>query len=838
MAATKEHISIVISGHVDSGKCIGFDTPVLMADSTTKMVQNIVPGDKVMGTDSRPCTVKLTTTGQDEMYDVIPTFGIQYTVTQDHYLVLKATNYKIVNWDVENQYYDVTWLDNFVINRKIFSVSQYGTRDKALEIVNNLVEKELPENHVGYTRPGDLVEIKAVDFYKLPIKTQEMYESYSTGIKFPTKEVKVDPYVLGYWLGKNDNSPSFKTEDPEVSVFLTSTVGRELGLSPVAVYSNNTFIVHNNLEVGSKTVWRDFLLDHENSLNTIPTNYKLNSKENRLKLLAGFIDSCGSYMNQCYQVYRKYDELSKDVVFLARSLGFYVNCLISDDSICNITIHGEELNKLPILVTRKKPIYNVIVTNRVTLVPAGNETYYGFQLEENPRFLLGDFTVTHNSTTTGHLIFELGGISERDMQKLRDEAARLGKSSFSFAFFMDTTKEERERGVTIQCTTKEFFTERYHLSCVDSPGHRDFIKNMISGASQADVGLLMVPADGGFTVSIAKGNHKEGEVQGQTRQHARLLNLLGIKQLIIGINKMDSDIAGYKEERYKEIRDEMILMLQRVGWPKQFVETSVAFLPISGWKGDNLLKKSENMPWWNGVDVKATDGTTVHVTTIYDALDKLIQVPKRPVEKNLVCPISGVHKIKGVGDVLTSRIEMGVAKPGMEVMFLPTHTAANACTGKIFSIEMHHRSIPEAPCGNNVGFSIKGLNKDNMPKIGDVMVLKNDATFKVPKRFTTQVQILDHPGELKLGYTPVIFSRTGRAACKMVEIKWKMGKETGNAKVDNPPFVKQNEAAEIVWEPQQPFMVTPFDICEGLSRCAIMDGGSVVMIAKVTGIEA
>jgi elongation factor 1-alpha len=187
------------------------------------------------------------------------------------------------------------------------------------------------------------------------------------------------------------------------------------------------------------------------------------------------------------------------------------------------------------------------------------------------------------STTTGRLIFELGGIPEREMQKLRDEADRLGKGSFAFAFYMDRQKEERERGVTISCTTKEFFTETKHYTVIDAPGHRSFIKNMITGASQADVALIMIPADGNFTTAIARGNAKTGEVQGQTRQHSLLINLLGVKQIIVGVNKMDADMAHYKEVRYKEIKDEMVSTLIKVGWPKAFVETSVPFLPISGW---------------------------------------------------------------------------------------------------------------------------------------------------------------------------------------------------------------------------------------------------------------
>jgi len=440
------------------------------------------------------------------------------------------------------------------------------------------------------------------------------------------------------------------------------------------------------------------------------------------------------------------------------------------------------------------------------------------------------------STTTGRLIFELGGIPEREMVKLREEAERLGKGSFAFAFYMDRQKEERERGVTIACTTKEFFTETKHYTVIDAPGHRNFIKNMITGASQADVALLMVPADGNFTTAIARGNHKAGEVQGQTRQHALLINLLGVKQILVGINKMDADLAGYKEARYTEIKEEMERMLLRVGWLKNFISDSVPFLPISGWKGDNLISKSPNMAWWKGADIKQGK-VTVHVETLLDCLEKFVVVPERPTASAARTPISGIYKIKGIGDVLTGRVEQGTVKPGEEVVFLPTHTASTPCDGKIFTVEMHHKSVPQAVSGDNCGFNIKGLKKENMPRVGDVMVLKSDTTINRVKSFTTQVRVLDHPGELKNGYCPIAFVRTGRSAVRMTKIDWKVGKETGNQKLENPISLKANEMAQVVFEPQQPFVVDTFKNCEGLGRVAIMEGNGVVMLGKIIDVE-
>ena len=243
------------------------------------------------------------------------------------------------------------------------------------------------------------------------------------------------------------------------------------------------------------------------------------------------------------------------------------------------------------------------------------------------------------STTTGRLIFELGGIPEREVEKLKAEADALGKSSFAFAFYMDRQKEERERGVTISCTTKEFFTDNWHYTIIDAPGHRDFIKNMISGAARRTSALLG-PRDGNFTTAIQKGNHKAGEVQGQTRQHARLINLLGVKQLIVGANKMDCDTAGYKESRYEEIANEMKNMLIKVGWKKDYVEKCVPVLPISGWIGDNLIKKTENMAWWKGMDVIDYNlkGDKVHIDTLLDVLNNMVNKPERKPDAAMASP--------------------------------------------------------------------------------------------------------------------------------------------------------------------------------------------------------
>lgn len=448
------------------------------------------------------------------------------------------------------------------------------------------------------------------------------------------------------------------------------------------------------------------------------------------------------------------------------------------------------------------------------------------------------------SSLTGRLLYDLGGIDEREMAKLRKIAEENGKPSFAFAYFMDNQKAERERGITIACNTKEFYTSKYHYTIIDAPGHRDFIKNMITGSSQADVALLLCPADGGsFIASIAKGDHKTGEVPGQTRNHARLLNLLGVKQLIVGVNKMDSlnsDGQPYTESRFIEISTEVKRILLQEGWRKDQIEKEIPILPLAGFEGENLLTPSTKMPWWKGVDVlvATAEAKTVKVVCLLDALNEMVTLPKRDLTAPLRAPVSNCLNIKGVGDVLTMRIEQGQVTKGDEVVFLPTHTASNPCVGKVFSIEMHHKEHNNAGPGDNVGINMKGLTKANMPKSGDIMIKKADTTLNTCKTFMSQAMVLDHPGQIKVGYTPIGYCRTARCSLRLSKILWKAGKKsTGGQKVETPEFIEQGDMCECEWTPSRPFVVEPFNKSEGLSRIAILEGANVAMIAKVTSVE-
>ena len=429
------------------------------------------------------------------------------------------------------------------------------------------------------------------------------------------------------------------------------------------------------------------------------------------------------------------------------------------------------------------------------------------------------------STTTGHLIFKLGGINERDMKKLQDEADAQGKSSFAFAYYMDKDKAERERGVTINCTTKEFYTDSYHYTIVDAPGHRDYVKNMITGAGQADAALLLVPAEG-FETAIARGDHGSGEIQGQTRQHARLLGLLGIEKLIVGVNKMDA--VDWSENRFNEIKEEMTKMILTAGFkPKQ-----VAFIPYSGFKGENLVTKTDKMPWFKGWNANLNKDTVIEGYTLYDALENLVKPPKRFPDKPLRIPINGIYKIKGVGDVITGRIEQGTLTAGDICRVVPR--GINGL--KAFSIEMHHKTWPNAKPGDNIGINMKGLEKGSIPKVGDVITLEKEPLCEPVESFTAQIVVQEHPGQLKIGFSPLVHARTAKSSCKMTKINWKCSKKTGNEKQESPDFLERGDSAEVVFSPQQQFFVENFDSCPGLGRVAVMDSNQLVMLGKVSNV--
>ena len=393
------------------------------------------------------------------------------------------------------------------------------------------------------------------------------------------------------------------------------------------------------------------------------------------------------------------------------------------------------------------------------------------------------------STCVGRLLYETGALSEQTLRKYKDEAEKLGKATFEFAYEMDTLKEERERGVTIDVSHKKFTTDKYEYTIIDAPGHRDFVKNMITGASQADAAALVVSA-------------KDG-VQSQTKEHAFLAKVLGIGQFMVLINKMDA--IDYDEARYNEVKGELEKLLKGMGYDV----SKLVFIPTSGYKGDNISKNSENTPYYKG-------------PTLLAVLDSFT-VPAKLVDKPLRLPIQDVFTITGHGTVPVGRIETGSMKVNEKVVFMPS-----GATGEVKKIEMHHQEMTEAKCGDNVGFNVKGVDKKDIRR-GDVLG-SSASPPTVADEFTAQVVVLNHPTAISVGYTPVLHIHTAQFAAKIIEIVEKKGQE---GKVD---FIKTGDVAVVKFKPLKPIVIEKYAEFPPLGRFAIRDMGQTVAAGVVLDV--
>jgi elongation factor 1-alpha len=410
------------------------------------------------------------------------------------------------------------------------------------------------------------------------------------------------------------------------------------------------------------------------------------------------------------------------------------------------------------------------------------------------------------STTTGHLIYKCGGIDKRTIEKFEKEANEMGKGSFKYAWVLDKLKAERERGITIDIALWKFETKKFYFTIIDAPGHRDFIKNMITGTSQADVAILMIAAGvGEFEAGYAKN--------GQTREHALLAYTLGVKQMIVCINKMDDKSVNYDEKRYKEIAEELTKFLKNVGYKTE----TIPFIPISGWTGDNMLERSPKMSWYKG-------------PIMLEALDAIIP-PSRPSDKPLRLPLQDVYKIGGIGTVPVGRVETGILKPGMTVTFAPPMIST-----EVKSVEMHHEQLEQAGPGDNVGFNIKGVSVKDIRRGNVAGDSKNDPP-QGTESFDAQVIVLDHPNKIMAGYTPVLDCHTAHIACKFDKLLQLMDKRTGKVIEEAPQGIKSGQACMVQLVPSKPLVVEAFASYPPLGRFAVRDMRKTVAVGVIKSVK-
>jgi len=407
------------------------------------------------------------------------------------------------------------------------------------------------------------------------------------------------------------------------------------------------------------------------------------------------------------------------------------------------------------------------------------------------------------STTMGHFLMQMGIVDERAIAQHAEESEKTGKGdTFKYAWVMDNIKDERERGITIDLAFQKFETPKFFFTLIDAPGHRDFIKNMITGASEADCAVLVLSAKEGETdTAVAPG--------GQAREHAFLLKTLGVNQLIVAINKMD--ISKYSEDAFKSAKEKGEKLIKSVG----FKVDEVPVIPVSGWKGDNLTKKSENMPWYNG-------------KTLLETFDDF-KVAEKPTGKPLRVPIQDVYSITGVGTVPVGRVETGTMKPNDKIIVMPS-----GAVGEIKSIETHHQQLQSASAGDNIGFNLRGIEKKDI-KRGDVMGTP-DAPPKVAKEFKAQIIIIHHPTALAPGYTPVMHCHTAQVAATITEFESKINPSSGAVEEKNPKFLKVGDSAIVKIKPVRPTPIETFQDFPEMGRFALRDMGATIAAGIVKEI--
>lgn len=395
------------------------------------------------------------------------------------------------------------------------------------------------------------------------------------------------------------------------------------------------------------------------------------------------------------------------------------------------------------------------------------------------------------STSIGRLFYEAGKFTEQELLKMKDIAEKLGKKGFEFAFVMDRLKEERERGLTIDLAYRKLETKKFNVTVIDAPGHRDFVKNMITGTSQADAAILVVACQHG--------------VMAQTKEHIWLCRTMGVQQMAVMINQMDS--VNYDEAKFNKVKEDISMLLKTAGYKPD----TMSFIAASAFKGDNITKKSPNMPWYKG-------------PTLLEQFD-IFTEPKKPTDLPFRMPLQDVYNITGIGTVPVGKIETGVVKPGDKIIILPAKTGKGVI-GEVKSVEMHHEQLKEGIAGDNVGINVRGIGKQDVTR-GDVMALASNPPTIV-EEFTAQIAVINHPTVIAKGYTPVLHVLTSQVPAQFIELLRKLDPKTGQVSQENPDFLKNGDVAIVKIKPMKPLVIEKQSVNPHMARFAVRDAGATV----------
>ncbi|EME30233.1 peptide chain release factor eRF subunit 2 [Galdieria sulphuraria] len=410
------------------------------------------------------------------------------------------------------------------------------------------------------------------------------------------------------------------------------------------------------------------------------------------------------------------------------------------------------------------------------------------------------------STVSGHILYLTGMVDDRTMEKFEREAKAKNRETWKYAWALDTTEQERAKGKTEECGRAEFLTEHKHFTILDAPGHKNFVPQMIGGATQADIAVLVI--------SARKGEFETGfERGGQTREHAMLAKTAGVRQLIVAVNKMDDPSilnpdGTWNKARYDECCEKLLPFLKQIGWKPQ----DIYWIPISGYTGQNLLEKVDPAicNWY-------TNGPLL---TILDEL----KPPQRVHDSKVRMPVT--DKYKEMGTVVCGKLEAGVITRDQHLFMMP-----NRVEVVVDAIFIESTEVERAEPGDNVRIRIKGIEEEDI-RMGFVLC-EADALVQGSSLFDAQIMLLDYKNIICAGYSCVMHVHAAVEECTIEKLLAQVDRKTNQVVQKRPKFLKPGMAAIARMSVAQPVCILPFKEFPQLGRFILRDEGKTVAVGVI-----